>query len=187
MAIAIPTLPPGSSTTISLKSSAVDQTPYLGGPVQRVGRMGDRWSYSVDLRPMFASHSRPLIAILLQGLSAKVLCPVVISGIDLRGQTDVTAASGAGKSIVVTGSTSGKVAGQFFSLVSNGVRYLHMVTAINGQTLSINPTLKVRIAGGELLEFHEPKIEGFLEGSEQSWTVGMISNVGLSFRINESQ
>jgi hypothetical protein len=187
MAIAIPTLPAGSSTTISLKSSAVDQAPYNGGRVQRVARLGDRWSYSVDLRPMYSLQSQPLIAILLQGLSATVLCPVIVAGVDLRGQTDVTAASGAGKSIVVSGSMAKKTVGQFFSLVSGGVRYLHQITAINGQTISFLPTLKVKVSGGEVLEFAQPKIEGFLEGSEQSWAVGLVGNVGLSFKINEAQ
>lgn len=186
MAILLPTLPPGSQTTITLKSSAIDQTPYLGGPVQRVGRMGDKWTYAVELRPMHVSQSRPLIALLTQGLTAKVLCPVVIKGIDLTNQTDVTAQSGAGRAITVTGSMDGKTVGQFFSLVAGGVRYLHMVTGISGQTLTCNPPLKVTIAGGEVLEFQQPKIEGFLEGNEQSWTVGLVANVGLGFKINEA-
>lgn len=186
MAITIPVLPAGSQTTITLKSSAIDQTPYLGGPVQRVGRMGDRWGYAVELRPMFASQSRPLIALLMQGLTSKVLCPIVLQGVDLRGQSDVFASSGAGRTITVSGSMDRKSVGQFFSLVSNGVRYLHQITSISGQTVTCNPPLKVVITGGELMEFAEPKIEGFLEGNEQSWTTGLASNVGLSFKVNEA-
>jgi hypothetical protein len=136
---------------------------------------------------MHAAQSRPFVTAIRQGLSAKVLCPVIIAGIDLRGQTDCTAQSGAGKSITVTGNTANKTVGQFFSLVANGVRYLHEVTAINGQTLSINPSLKVAITGSETLEFAAPKIEGFLDGNEQETTIGMVGNVGLSFRINEAQ
>jgi hypothetical protein len=187
MAVAIPFFPAGSNTTITLKSSAVDQTPYLGGPLQRVARLGDRWSYSVELRPMYAAQARPFVTAIRQGLSAKVLCPVILSGIDLQGQTDCTVNSGSGKNIVVTGTTATKTVGQFFSLVSNGVRYLHEVTAINGQTISINPALKVTIAGGEVLEFAKPYIEGFLDGNEQETTIGMVGNLGLSFRINEAQ
>ena len=187
MAIAIPTFPVGSSTTISLKSSAIDQNPYMGGPVQRAARLGDKWSYRVDMRPMRSSQARPLIARLLQGLSAKVLVPIILSGIDLRGQTDVTVTSGAGKTLTFTGSATGKVEGQFFSLVSNGVRYLHQITTISGNTISFQPSLKVVLKGGEALEFAAPMIEGFLEGSEQSFTVGMAENLGLSFKVNEAQ
>lgn len=187
MAVAIPTFPVGSSTTITLKSSAIDQNPYLGGPVQRVARLGDKWSYSIDMRPMRAFQARPFIARLLQGLSAKVLVPVIVSGIDLRGQTDVTVANGAGKTLTFTGSATGKTEGQFFSLVSNGVRYLHQITTITGNTISFLPSLKVALAGGEALEFAAPKIEGFLEGSEQGFTVGMAENLGLSFKVNEAQ
>ena len=136
---------------------------------------------------MHAAQSRPLVTAIRAGLSSKILCPVIIAGIDLTGQTDCTAQSGAGKSITVTGVTSTKEVGQFFSLVANGVRYLHEVTAINGQVLSINPSLKVAIGGGEILEFAVPKIEGFLDGVDKDVTIGMIGNVGLSFRINESQ
>lgn len=187
MAIAIPSFPPGSQTSIILKSSAVDQTPYLGGPIQRVARLGDRWSYSVTLRPMHAAQSRPFVTAIRQGLSAKVLCPVIVAGISLAGQTDCTAQSGAGKTVTVVGTTANKTVGQFFSLVSNGVRYLHEVTSITGQVLGINPALKVAISGGEVMEFAAPKIEGFLDGNEQETTIGMVGNVGLSFRINEAQ
>ena len=159
----------------------------MGGNVQRVARLGDKWTYQVDLRPMFAWQSRPLIALLLQGLDAKVLCPIVIPGIDTSAATDAVAVSGGGRSMIVTGDTTTKSLGQHFSLVANGVRYLHQITAITDQTIKFIPTLKVKIAGGEVLEFREPKIEGFLDGNEQSWTVGLVSNVGLTFKINEAQ
>lgn len=187
MAVVIPPFPAGTSTTLTFRSSAVDQTPYLGGPVQRVARLGDRWTYSVDLRPMGAAQARPLVTAIRQGLSAKVLCPVILAGIDLSQQIDLTAQSGSGKSLNVLGDTSHIGVGQVFSLVSNGVRYLHEVTSIAGQVVGINPALKVVIAGGEALEFAEPKIEGFLEGNEHSMTIGMVGNLGTSFKINEAQ
>ncbi len=185
MAVVIPPHP-AMSTNIQLTSSSVDQKSILGGPTQRVARLGDKWSYTVDLRPMHAWQSRPLIVRLLQGLSDRVLCPVMVSGIDLRGQTDLNAVSGAGRSIVVTGSTTGKSEGQFFSLVKDGVRYLHMVVSAADNALTFMPALKVQITGGEILEFAEPKIEGFLSGNEQGWTTGMVGNVGMTFRIEEA-
>ena len=185
MAVVIPPHP-AMSTNIELTSSSVDQKPVLGGPRQRVARLGDFWSYTVDLRPMHAWQSGPLIVRLLQGLSERVLCPVMVSGIDLTGQTDVTAVRGAGKSLVVDGSTAGKSEGQFFSLVKDGVRYLHMVASVAENSITFTPALKVAITGGEILEFAEPKIEGFLSGNSQGWTTGMVGNVGMTFRIEEA-
>ena len=187
MAITLPTYPAGSTTNITYRSSAADQTPTFGGPTQRVARLGDRWVYSVSMRPMAFTQARVFLAALLQGISAKVLCPVIISGLNLSNQTDVTATGGAGKTLIFSGSAANKSVGQYFSLVgADGVRYLHMVTAITGNTLSIIPALKRPILGGELMEFRAPKIEGFLEGMEQTFTLSMVA-AGVTFTVSESQ
>lgn len=187
MAVVIPPIPVANSTTISLKSSAVDQTPYLGGPVQRLARMGDRWAYNVDCRPMHAGQAGPLIAALVQGLSAKVLCTLNIPGFDFSKYSNGAVVNGAGRTLTHSGGGAAKVVGQYFSLVKNGVRYVHMVTAVSGQTINFVPALKVPIAAGDVLEFGVPKIEGYLEGNEQNWTIGLVANLGLTFRINEAQ
>ena len=184
--VIIPPFPIGTQTTITLKTSAVDQTPYFGGPVQRVARLGDKWSYTVDMRPMQSRQSRPLVMRLLQGLNQKVQCPVVIAGINLADQINLTAVSGAGSSINFIGNGSFLMEGQFFSIVKNGSHYLHMITSQAGQTVNFMPPLKVPITGGETLEFVAPKIEGFLDGTEQGFTIGMVANVGLTFRVNEA-
>lgn len=186
MAIAIPSLPV-AQTTFKYISSASDQKPTFGGPVQRVARIGDKWVYSVELKPLYALQARVLLSILLPGLSAKVLCPVVVEGVSLAGQTDVTATTGAGKTLQFAGSAAGKTPGQYFSLVKNGVRYLHMVTGVTGQTLTILPALKVPITGGEVLEFAQPKIEGFLSGNEQEWVIKRTSATLISFTVEEAQ
>lgn len=186
MAIAIPKLPVAQST-FKYVSSASDQKPTFAGPTQRVARLGDKWVYSVELKPLYAIQARVLISILLPGLSAKVLCPVKVEGVSLVGQTDVTASSGAGKTIQFTGSAAGKSAGQYFSLVKNGVRYLHMVTGVTGQTVTFIPALKVPITGGEVMEFAEPKIEGFLSGNEQEWSIKTTSATLISLTIEEAQ
>lgn len=136
---------------------------------------------------MQSRQAGAFVSALLLGLSDKVLCPLKISGFDLSAYSDGTATSGAGRSLVHAGGGATKFKGQYFSLVSGGVRYLHMITDVSGQTLSFVPALKVPIAGGEVIEFGAPKIEGFLEGGEQSWTIGLVQNLGVSFRIVEAQ
>lgn len=187
MAVSIPVYPAGSTTNITYRASAADQTPTFGGPAQRVARLGDKWVYSVSMRPMAFTQARVFLAALLQGVSAKVLCPVIISGLDLTNQVDVVAANGSGKTLSFTGSNANKSVGQYFSIVgTDGVRYLHMVTASSGNTLSIIPALKRPIAGGELMEFKAPKIEGFLEGTEQTFTLSMVA-AGVTFSVVEAQ
>lgn len=187
MAVVFPQIPIGSQTSVTMKSSSVDQTPFLGGPMQRIKRLGDRWIYEVQCRPMQSRQAGAFVGALLQGLSDKVLCEIKISGYDLSAFADGTATSGAGRSIVHAGGGGVKFRGQYFSLVKDGVRYLHMITSVTGQTLGFVPALKVPITGGEVLEFGAPKIEGFLEGGEQTWTVGLVQNLGVSFHIVEAQ
>lgn len=146
--------------------------------------MGDRWSYTVTLRPMQTMQAAGFVSLLLQGLTDKIVCPLRLQGQVLN--ADTTAVSGSGRTLNLTSAT-GKYVGQYFSLVSAGVRYLHMVTAVSGNAVTIIPPLKVTIAGGEVCEFAKPQIEGWLESSEQSYSVGLVSNVGVSFRINEAR
>lgn len=186
MAITIPTVP-YSTTEITLTSSSTDQKPYLGGPIQRIARMGDRWSYKVDCRPMHARQAMTLIATLLMGLSDKVLIEVRQEGVDLRTYTDGTVSGTAqGRTLTHAGGGAVKFVGQFFSVVKDGKRYLHQITAVNGQVLSFLPMLKVKLAGGETLEFGAPKLEGILKDNSQSWTVGMVANTGLTFTVREA-
>jgi hypothetical protein len=188
MAVTLPTLPQGTSTEITLKSSAVDHTPYLGGPQQRLSRLGDRFAIKVDCRPMRASQAGVVIAALLEGLAQRVLYPVPQPGLD-QGQWANGSVSGShagGRTLSFSGGGAEKVVGQYLSIVKNGTRYLHMITAAGGSTLTVIPALRTTLSGGETIEFGEPKIEGYLVGSEQSWVLGMVENVGLTFEIVEA-
>lgn len=170
-------------------SSAVELKPYLGGEVQRLSRLGDRWSYEVNCQPMRVAQAGALVAALLQGLSQKVTCRVYQDGFPYSDYSNgtVAAAKASGANTIQHTGGGTPIAGQMFSIVKSGTRYLHMISAVSGTTLTILPSLKISLAGGEVLEFAEPKIEGFIDGQEQSWQVGMVANLGLSFRINEAQ
>lgn len=188
MAVVIPTLPDPASVEITLNSSATTQNPYLGGPQQRISRMGDKWSVKVECRPMHIRQASVLNAVLLQGLSEKVLLEVRETGQNLTAYSDgAVVGSAAGRSLTHSGGGAAKFAGQFFSVVKNGVRYLHKITGVSGQVLTFLPMLKVPLTGGEVLEFGAPKIEGFLSGNSQSWTVGLVANTGVTFIVEEAQ
>lgn len=189
MAVTFPTLPFGTTTEIALVSSAIDHRPYLGGPTQRLARLGDRWRLKVECRKMFASQAGPVIAALTQGLSDKLIVAIPQPGIDTSVWSNgtVNGAVTGGRTIVHAGGGAAKQVGQFISIIVSGKRYVHQITAVAGATLTILPALKVPLAGGETIEFGTPKMEGFIEGNEQSWTIGLAENLGVSFEIKESR
>ena len=188
MAITFPSIPFGSNTTIKINSSAVDQTPFLSGPVQRIARLGDKWSVSVECRKMFARQAGPVIAALIGGLSELVIFRVPQPGIDVTvwSMGTIAAAATGGRQIRINGGGAAKVVGQLFSIEKNGVHYLHQITAVTGNNLTIQPALKTPLIGSEPVDFANPKVMGFVTGNSASWTVGLAENVGLSFEIGEA-
>lgn len=188
MAIIIPNFPKSAATLITCSTNAADLKPAHGGPTQRFVRMGDRWSYDVELRPMRGDQAGRMVTALVQGLTQTVIAPVVQNGFDLTPYSNglVAGAVSGGMALSHTGGGATKKVGQFFSIVQNGKRYLHLITAVTGQSLTFLPALRNPLAGGETLEFGAPKLEGFIVGREQGWTVSLIGSVGAKFRVEES-
>lgn len=177
-----------STTQIDLTTSATQQKPYLGGPTQRIARMGDRWTYKVDCHPMRSRQAGPFLTALLQGLTEKVLIEIKQDGVDTSAYSNgAVVGSATGRTLNHSGGGPAKFVGQFFSVIKNGVRYLHQISAVSSGTLTFHPMLKVPLVAGDILEFGAPKLEGFLEGNSQGWSVGRVSNLGLSFAVVEAQ
>jgi hypothetical protein len=187
MAITIPSLPRYTEVSITYRSSAVDQKPYLGGPIKRIARKGDRFVYKVSCQPMRVDQAGPLTAALNAGLTEKIVCVVRQQGLDLSAYS-IGAVVGAanGRTLVHSGGGAAKKVGQFFSVLKNGINYLHQITAVAGQTLTFIPALRSALAGGETLDFGSPKIEGFIEGNEKTFSVGFATNVGIEWTIEEA-
>ncbi|MYL98404.1 hypothetical protein GR702_11580 [Novosphingobium sp. FGD1] len=188
MAITFPSLPFGSKTDITLNSSAVDHKPFLSGPIQRIARLGDKWSVAVDCRKMFARQAGPVIAALIGGLSDLVIMAVPQPGIDTSKWSagTIAAAATGGRQITISGGGAAKVVGQLFSIEKASIHYLHQITAVTGNNLTIQPALKTPVAVGDTVDFKTPKIMGFVSGNSQSWSVGIAENLGLSFQIDEA-
>jgi hypothetical protein len=142
-----------------------------------------------DLQPMRVDQAGAIVATLVGGLNEKIVAPLKQNGLDLTAYSNgiVAIAESGGSSLTHSGGGPTKFVGQFFSVIVGGVRYLHMITAVSGQTLNFKPMLKRPLQVGDVLEFGAPKIEGFLEGTEQSWTIGRVANLGVSFRLVEAQ
>lgn len=189
MAVTIPLTFDPLSVQITFRSSATSLDPTLGGPSQRISRMGDRWVYRANMQPMSVAMAGPLVVALNQGLSQKAVCVVRQPNVSLARWSNgtVSAAVAGGSTLSHTGGGAAKFVGQFFSIVKDGVRYLHQISAVNGAALTFYPMLKTPLAVGDVLEFGAPKIEGFVSGNSQDWSVGFVGNVGCTFVIEEAQ
>jgi hypothetical protein len=172
------------------------QTPPGGGVAQRLDRLGSRWALDIQLAMTREGASlRALVAALLQARSAGASYPWPQPGLTI-GTPGTVLVNGAGQTglvLVVDSMTASYPvqAGQFFSILTGGRRYLHMVTAAvtasvgGAATLSIFPMLRVSPADNSPCEFAAPVIEGLIEGAQMAWDHDRDSWVPLSFSIAE--
>lgn len=172
-------------------------TPGLGGPVQRVNRMGSRFRWSFTMPVMILKHGRQWISRLSQGKFEGARMPLPLLGFD-PGQPGTVRINGAGQSgtsLIVDGATPAYAfrEGQFFSIETAGKHHLYMVTAetladgAGAATLPITPMLRRQHADNDMCHFAEPMIEGFIHGDEMMWEYALGNFVGLQFAIAESQ
>lgn len=173
-------------------------TPALGGPVQRLERMGNRFRISVGMPPMHnEAVGRTWVRALIQGKQEGARMPFPLLGFNpgAPGNTLVNGAAQSGRTLIVTGATPNYAFrdGQFFSIVTNGKHHLHMVTAeafasaIGQATLSIEPMIRVSPANNDVCHFGQPMIEGFIIGDEQMWSMGLGNIIGLGFDLVERE
>lgn len=195
MAIVLPTNVAPVSYSPSLVDFGGELTPALGGPVQRINRLGDRWSVQVQMPAMDADEARIWISRLVQGRKSSCLLawpqPTAIGG---EGAPRVNGGSQAGTSLAIDGLPAGKsiVEGAFFSIVGPDRRYLHQVVAAavasgsGAVTLSIEPALRIIPADNAVVELATPMIDGMVQGGV-SWSVDMAAEYGLSFTLVERE
>lgn len=184
MSVALPELPRAARFAPRLIRAGGDLKSSLGGPTQRISRLGSRYAVDVALPTMDLACGQAWVAAQLQ---AEAIGATVRLALPQRRDlpTGVTATGASGSTLVdVTGAGGAAiVAGMLFSFESGGVSYLHMVTGVDGAELSVAPRLRAALAGA--LEFEAPQVEGFLE--ETSWSVELLRFVGQTFTITEAR
>lgn len=196
--IDLPDYPSPNGANPALIDFGAFLTPSLGGPVQRISRMGSRFRISVTMPPMpSAQVGRQWVSRLLRGKSEGVRMPYPLLSFNpgLPGAVLVNGASQSGETLVVDGATPNYVfrEGQFFSIVNSGKHHLHMVTAetiasnTGTATLPIAPMLRKSPANNAVCHFDDPMIEGFILGEEFSWNLSIEHLIGLEFQIVESE
>lgn len=196
--IDLPDYPEPSDANPGLIDFGSFLTPSLGGPVQRVDRMGSRFRIAVTMPPMTSQQTgRQWVSRLLQGKKEGARMPFPLLSFDpgLPGNVLVNGASQAGSSLVVDGATPNYAfrEGQFFSIVNSGKHHLHMVTAetlasnTGTATIPIFPMLRKSPADNAVCHFGQPMIEGFILGEEWAWNMSVEHLLGIEFQIVESE
>ena len=170
--------------------------PALGGEVQRIDRLGNRFAIKVKMPPLESvGAGRIWVSRLISGKTEGVRMEYPLLSFDpgAPGAPVVNGNGQAGRSLNVRGFSASYVAkeGQFFTHVRAGRCYLYKVDAdttatAGGQALlPITPMLRVEPVDGDQLLFAQPVIEGFVHGDEWSWNMRVDHMLGLEFEVRE--
>lgn len=195
--IDLPDFPSPNGADLALQDFGAFLVPGLGGPVQRVNRMGSRFRGTFGLPPMLTKDARKWVARLIQGKQEGVRMPLPLLDFDpgAPGNVLINGADQTGTSLIVDGATPNYVfrEGQPFSIETAGKHHLYMVRTetlanASGQaTLPITPMLRRPHLDNDVCHFGKPMIEGFIMGDELAWNLALERVVSLSFDIAESQ
>ena len=196
--VTMPTCPVPTDATLSLVEFATDLQGPLGGPTQRILRLGDRFAAELTYGPMVYDDARPFLARLIRASGSPLAVAFPQRGFHpvYPGALVVDASTpNAGGALKVKGGTPDflLLEGQFFHIASGGRRWVHQIqedTALDdagAATLPINPLLRVQTATGDALEFVYPVIEGFRDVGSVKWTIEMVRRVGLKFNVVEDR
>lgn len=194
--IDLPLSPAPAEADAALVDFGLLLTSPLGGPVQRVDRMGNRWRLSVAMPPMKnEALGRQWIAALVQAKTEGARMRFPLQGFDPGSPGDIVVdgAGQTGTTLNVRGVTPNYIfrVGQFLSVVTGGRHHLIMVRAetianADGEAaLPVAPMLRVPHLDGDAVHAR-PMIEGNMGDEEWSWSMRRARIVGLSFAITEA-
>lgn len=201
--MAIITLP--TSGFVEAKPTFMDYStqlePQLGGEFQQIVRPGSRFALEISLpRKRFAElgakGAMQWISRLNQAKHGEALYPWPQPGLTVPAMATprVNGANQLGSVLIIDGATAGAAyrEGQFISIIHNGNRYLHMITADGtlaggAGSLPIFPMLRASPADNALVEFNPPMIQGRIVGDSNEWTLDYIRSCGLQFIIAENR
>lgn len=192
--IELPACPRINDAVPKLVGYFTDQTPILGGSQSRVGRIGDRWGIDVVTAPAeYAEEGMVMVSRLTRGMTDTVLLGFPEPGVErLDYGAPVVSAPSAGSNLPLSGLKPGAQIreGKFLSVIVLGQRFLYQAAATRTEVggvvlLPIHPMIRVQPPVGSVVELADPKIEGFVQGNEQSWQVSRSKYLPFSFAVLE--
>lgn len=173
-------------------------TPGLGGPVQRVNRLGNRTSISYTLRPLYSpTEGRIYVARLMRGRQEGVRVAIPQSGmfIGSPGKPVVNGAIGAGINLPIKTLTPTYTMreGQPLTVTHGGIGFLHWFAADYTANASgviaatIYPPLRTALSDGDSIEIGKPYIEGWLSDDSDRWSKQAEARNPISFTVTEGR
>ncbi|MGV7119550.1 hypothetical protein [Sphingopyxis sp. 550A] len=171
--------------------------PPLGGPIQRVNRLGNRFRASVSLPPIpNAELGRVVVSRLIRAKTEGIRLELPLASVDQGspGNPLINGAGQTGSAITVDGLRPGYgySEGFWLNIVTGGRFYLYNVAGsgkANGSgqaTIPIAPALRKSPADNDAIHLQKPMIEGFVIGDEVAWSISLAHHIGISFEIEEA-
>jgi hypothetical protein len=170
--------------------------PALGGPLQRINRMGSRFRIRVVMPPLRSEADGMVwVARLLRGTTegVRMLYPLGDFEPGDAGSPLVDGGGQAGLSLLLKGATPGYVfrEGQPFNHFDGERYFLYFVaedTEVDGSgeaELPFFPMLRVGPVDEDVLEFGSPVIEGLPVGNPARWEISASHLIPIEFSIEE--
>ncbi len=198
MTIILPLRPAPSHVSPLLRDFGGILTPFLGGPEQRINRLGTRFGVRVTMPPLQSdSDGRIFISRLLQARQSRILMEWQQGSFNpgTTAAPKINSNISSGSVIAIAGLPANYEAkeGQFFSVIRGDRRYVHMfagnhiATSLGVLTAQIFPMIRTPFFANDVVELAIPMIEGHVSpGDELSWQLALDLNIGLSFTVMEA-
>lgn len=196
--IDLPTDPAPRDVSLTLLDFGNTIAPFLGGPEQRINRLGSRYSLAVTMPPMRnAEQGQKFVSRLTRGKSEGVKMKLPLGGVNPGTAAEIGEpkiwVSTSGRTIRLKGFVEGYTIkeGQMFSVETGGTHYVYMsnteatVSAGGNVNLEVSPLLRVPHLVDDRVHFLEPMIEGFIEGQDWQWSYALDHTVGIQFTVRE--
>ena len=175
---------------------SADLTPFLGGPVQTIRRIGKRHSIMITMPPMeYEPDGRRWITRIVDAKQedGKVVFPQPGFDIGAPGAPTVASETVGGMSLPITGGTPHYAIreGQALHVESAGRIYFYMaraqtiLDASGAGVVALNVPLRKVASPGDKVELARPVVAGQIE--DNNWSVDIDANepIVLSFTVKE--
>ena len=184
---------PTASLAFELMEFGGILTPPLGGPSQKITRLGTRHRFAIETAPVSPASLWPATIAAAKEAGAVIRISQPGQRPWVGPEPTVAQVTIGGTSLPLAGLQPNMAIGpRWLSIVHAGRRYAHQVlvgaiAAADGTaTVTITPMLRVPLAAGDKVEFIRPKAEGWLTGS-LGWSVPRSRVTGFSLVLEEAE
>jgi hypothetical protein len=172
-------------------------TPALGGRVQRIDRMGNRFKMAFTFPPFKAADlGRIVVSRLIRAKTEGIRLDVPMLGFKpgAVGYPLVDGAGQSGRTLTADGFTPHYAIreGQWFNHIQGDDCLLYnmdaavMADASGEAELDLSPMLRIEPADNDVLNFAKPMIQGYVLGEEWRWEWNLAHHVGIEFEVEEA-